>query len=196
VLYDTTGVLRVTLIARNGVGADTINRFVTVFAGMQGTLNTQIASSATAADGSATITVSLGTPPYSYHWNNGTSDSSITNVVAGLYSVSVSDANGCVYVNDTIYINFVNEIKQVASNVVVKLYPNPAMDIMNITLPQSAEALINFIDASGATVKRVNMKNSSAVSVPVNDLPAGTYLLRITDLHGNFEIASGRFIKL
>lgn len=36
-----------------------------------------------------------GTAPYTFAWNNGQSDSIATNLMAGTYSVTVTDANGC-----------------------------------------------------------------------------------------------------
>lgn len=47
------------------------------------------------ADGSASASVSGGTPPYSYSWSNGGSSSSISGLAVGTYSVTVTDANGC-----------------------------------------------------------------------------------------------------
>ena len=46
-------------------------------------------------EGSASIGVSGGTSGYAYLWNNGTTSSINNNLVAGNYSVTVTDANGC-----------------------------------------------------------------------------------------------------
>jgi gliding motility-associated-like protein len=49
------------------------------------------------ATGSGQVSVSGGTYPYSYLWNNpaGTTDSIVANLPAGVYAVEVTDANGC-----------------------------------------------------------------------------------------------------
>lgn len=59
--------------------------------------NTTSSTAATcgSANGSASIVVSGGTAPYSYLWNNGALTSTNNNLVAGAYTVSVTDANGC-----------------------------------------------------------------------------------------------------
>ncbi|MBI2967250.1 MAG: SprB repeat-containing protein, partial [Bacteroidetes bacterium] len=46
-------------------------------------------------DGTAAVTAAGGTPPYSYLWNNGETDSSAGAVGSGSYTVTVTDANGC-----------------------------------------------------------------------------------------------------
>ena len=45
--------------------------------------------------GSISITISGGTEPYNFDWSNGGQNSMIDNLVAGTYSVVVTDANGC-----------------------------------------------------------------------------------------------------
>ncbi len=47
------------------------------------------------ADGSISLTVNGGTPPYSYVWSNGTEDSEVMDLTTGSYSVEISDATGC-----------------------------------------------------------------------------------------------------
>ncbi|NJM78688.1 MAG: T9SS type A sorting domain-containing protein [Flavobacterium sp.] len=54
-----------------------------------------------ATDGSIQVTVTGGTPPYNYTWTNsigtsiGTNSPSLINLEAGSYTLSVTDANGC-----------------------------------------------------------------------------------------------------
>ncbi|MCO5288690.1 MAG: SprB repeat-containing protein [Bacteroidetes bacterium] len=46
-------------------------------------------------NGSITTSVSGGTPTYTYLWNTGATTSSITNVAAGTYTVTVTDSKLC-----------------------------------------------------------------------------------------------------
>jgi hypothetical protein len=46
-------------------------------------------------NGSITVSISNGTAPYSYLWSNGATTSSLSNLAAGVYSVTVTDGNGC-----------------------------------------------------------------------------------------------------
>ena len=46
-------------------------------------------------DGKVTTTVTGGTAPYTYAWNNTANTKDLTGVTAGTYAVTVTDANGC-----------------------------------------------------------------------------------------------------
>ncbi len=46
-------------------------------------------------DGSATLTVNGGTPPYTYTWSSGSAQQNPADLVAGNNSVTVTDAGGC-----------------------------------------------------------------------------------------------------
>ena len=60
------------------------------------------ATSALAADGSATVTASGGTAPYTYSWApSGGTAATATGLTQGAYSVTVTDDNGCVAMANT-----------------------------------------------------------------------------------------------
>jgi outer membrane protein OmpA-like peptidoglycan-associated protein len=48
------------------------------------------------ASGAIFITVEGGKKPYGYQWNNGSTKEDLTNLTLGVYTVLVTDANGCV----------------------------------------------------------------------------------------------------
>ena len=52
-------------------------------------------------DGSASVNLTGGTPPYSYSWSNGSTVSSISNVSSGSYICNIIDANGCEHTGTT-----------------------------------------------------------------------------------------------
>ncbi len=52
-------------------------------------------TSPNARNGSATATASGGTSPYRFSWSTGATTAAITGLAAGVYTVTVQDANGC-----------------------------------------------------------------------------------------------------
>ena len=49
-----------------------------------------------AADGSITVDANGGTGPYTYLWSNGVTTATADGLTAGAYTVTITDANGCV----------------------------------------------------------------------------------------------------
>lgn len=47
------------------------------------------------SDGSISLTVQGGVPPYVYQWSNGSVDSTVSNLSAGPIQVTIYDSNGC-----------------------------------------------------------------------------------------------------
>ena len=68
---------------------------VTVYPSFELECNSSDASAWEASDGTVGIIVNGGTAPYTYLWNTGATTASVSNVPAGVYSVTVTDANGC-----------------------------------------------------------------------------------------------------
>lgn len=58
--------------------------------------STVAATCGTCTDGSATATTTGGSGPYTYSWSNSAFGPTITNVAAGTYTVTITDATGCV----------------------------------------------------------------------------------------------------
>ncbi len=71
----------------------------------------------TYCDGGIAALVSGGTSPYVYHWSNSATTSSISNLCAGSYSLTVTDSNNCPINNQTSIITttIVNAVASVDS---------------------------------------------------------------------------------
>ncbi len=56
----------------------------------------EVATGAAIADGAIILEMVLGgTPPFSFHWSNGDTTQSITDLLPGVYSLTITDAEGC-----------------------------------------------------------------------------------------------------
>lgn len=51
------------------------------------------------SNGSASVSISGGTIPYTYWWSNGQTTSTATSLASGTYSINVTDAKGCITSN-------------------------------------------------------------------------------------------------
>ena len=122
------------------------------------------------SDGSISSSVSGGTAPYIYNWSNGTTSvPSLTNLLAGGYSLTVTDANGCTATDSTI----INEGANIAVDIAVT---NPVCAGTNA-------GSVTATPTGGAAPYAYNWSNG-ANTVMVNNLAAGSYEVTVTDDNG------------
>ena len=130
--------------------------------------------------GAIDVTVSGGTPPYLYNWDNNQQTEDLTNLIAGVYSISVTDSAGCSLaafyeisedttgqsdgLDEVIYFN-------------INAYPNPSNG--DVTISWSGELIsLELISALGQVI-------SKQYSFPTNtkllkNLNSGVYFVRYT----------------
>jgi hypothetical protein len=75
------------------------------------------------ADGMIEVMPSGGFPDYQYLWSNGDTTALIENLLSGTYTVTVTDANGCVEILE-MEVGFMTVINQVDKKFAVQLIPN------------------------------------------------------------------------
>ena len=121
------------------------------------------------ADGLLSVGLSGGTQPYTILWNTGSTEPSLTNLTAGTYTVSVSDANGCEG-------EFTSEIVE----------PEPwEYDINAIapTCPETADGVIEIevIDPGASGLNFSINGNDFQTETIFDELEAGDYQIVIVD---------------
>jgi len=144
---------------------------------------TQLIAAATSTDvacngdasGSASVTANGGTAPYSYTWSNGATTASITGLVAGSYSVTITDANGCT-TSASASVNEPTLLVNVASSTDVSCF-----------LGNDGSATAN---ASGGTPPYTYDWGSDGNTQTITGLVAGTYTVNVTDANGCTTIGS------
>lgn len=128
-------------------------------------------------NGSATISVSGGTAPFTYLWNNGQTTPTATNLVAGIYSVIATDAAGCsATTNITITQPTVLSANAVATNPI-------CFGNANGTATASA--------VGGTSPYTYLWTTAGTPTTPtITGLVSGTYSVTVTDANGCFQNAS------
>ncbi len=127
------------------------------------------------ADGSATAYVTGGTPNYTYLWSNGQNTATASNLVAGNYTVTVTDANACTSVMN-----------------------------VTITQPATISVTSNITDAtclnndgqvslivSGGTPPFTSTWSNSQSTLVISNLPSGFYWATVSDANNCTSLGGG-----
>jgi len=124
-------------------------------------------------DGSLTVAGTGGTGVYNYVWSNGQHTALINTLVAGSYTATVTDNNGC-------------------SGTVTKIVTEPAAltssisSHQNLSCFQSADGVITLTPAGGVTGYQYSKDNGNTwlTSPTFSSLAAGAYTLLTKDANG------------
>lgn len=137
-------------------------------------------------DGTATINPSGGIPPYTYVWQGGGTSQTRTNYSAGNYSVTVTDANSCTYVNS------VDVTQPTALS-----FTYSVGYVCNGSTYSSANIVINAAGGTGNYQYSITNGSSWQTSNTFSGLSSGPYTLRIKDVNnGNDCIGTGQAITV
>lgn len=123
-----------------------------------------------ASDGSASANASGGTAPYSYSWSSSSSGATVTNLTAGTYTVTATDANGCT----------------ATANVTVT-DPSALSSQVNTTDVNCSGANNGSVTATisgGSAPYTYSWNNPNIAGNSSLTLSAGTYILTVTDANG------------
>ncbi|MCF8371348.1 MAG: T9SS type A sorting domain-containing protein [Bacteroidales bacterium] len=121
------------------------------------------------SNGSIDMNVTGGTTPYTYFWNGGVTTQDRTNLTAGTYSVTVTDANGCTATGS-------RTITQ--PSVLTQAYTKT-----NVTCYGGSDGTIN-LTVGGGTSPYFYLWNDGATTQDRANIIAGVYWVTITDANG------------
>ncbi|WKW46941.1 T9SS type A sorting domain-containing protein [Myroides sp. JBRI-B21084] len=128
------------------------------------------------ATGSATVAPTGGTAPYTYLWSNGATTDALTNLPAGTYSVSVTDANLCVK----------NETFTITEPTVLVATSTSKTDV---TWYGGNDGTAT-VTASDGTSPYTYLWSTGDTTAAVSNLVAGTHTVTVTDANGCTATAS------
>ncbi len=164
------GTYHLTLTDANGSIADlevTINEPALLTASATGSNNLCFGES----NGTASVSVEGGTTPYTYLWSNGETTESISSLAAGVYSVTVTDDNGCTTTAQY-------QVTQ----------PTQLAAIATGTSTSCANSAT--VSASGGAGGYTYLWSNGATTQSITSLLAGTYTVTVTDGNGCQTTAS------
>nr|WP_294862391.1 choice-of-anchor J domain-containing protein [uncultured Fluviicola sp.] len=140
----------------------------------------------TCPDGSASVSPTDGTAPYSYLWSDGSTTGSLSNALPGTYNVSITDANGC-EITASVTINFstlgMDELQQFGLTV----YPNPMTDFIKVESTKYTIESAQLIDNSGRLVLESSI-NGKVGTIETTHLAKGNYQLILQTGNQTFEV--------
>nr|MBA3901352.1 T9SS type A sorting domain-containing protein [Bacteroidota bacterium] len=119
-------------------------------------------------NGSASVEVTGGTMPYSYEWSDSQTDSMATDLTAGVFTVTVTDANGCIE-TDTVTIAEPTELVTTSNETDASCYGEDN---------GTAEA-----SAIGGTPPYNYTWDTGQTGVVATGLMAGNYVVTVTDIN-------------
>ena len=126
-------------------------------------------------DGSATVTASGATAPYTYKWSNGATTASISGLTAGEYGVTVTDANGCVKTATV-------KVDQPATLLTLTTATSP------VKCFDGADGSASVVASGGGTTYTYSW-NTGATTAAITGLRAGEYGVTVTDNNGCVKIS-------
>jgi hypothetical protein len=142
-------------------------------------------SSGDLPDGAIFLSVSGGTPPYSFLWLGITgeevgTEEDLIGAFPGLYYLAVTDSNGCESM-DVFSIESVALTPSWSDR--VRLYPNPVGDLLTLELPSGKTFHLRLRDAWGRVHASMDRLQGD-LRIPMGQLPSGMYILQIQDEQG------------
>ncbi|WBM74406.1 reprolysin-like metallopeptidase [Saprospira grandis] len=123
-------------------------------------------------DGTATATISGGTAGYTFLWSDGQTTATATNLVAGTYTVSITDANGCTTVATAVVNNSCTPCTLAATTSATDASCNASNDGSATAIATAGTTPYSFLWSDGQT------------TATASNLIAGTYIVTVTDAAG------------
>jgi gliding motility-associated-like protein len=134
-------------------------------AGPSAPLSNIINDNCTYGIGSVTVSPVNGTPPYTYLWSNAAVTQTISNLYAGVYGITVTDANNCTAVN----------------SVTITDAPSPTLSFTSTPSSCGQSDGSATVTAVGGSGTYTYLWSNGGVMQTINNVAAGNYSVVVDD---------------
>lgn len=150
------------------------------------------------------LTLDAGSGYVSYLWNDASSSQtlSVTDTTSGQivnsYYVTVTDTNSCVLSDSiNVTIDVCSRINETTSDGFFKVYPNPALDVLNIQNISNLNSEIRIFNLLGKCLLTKMIKsNQDELQLDVSSIPAGIYSIEFSsENNSTYRISKVCLIK-
>ncbi len=145
--------------------------------GLQATASATPTGCGASCNGTANVTISGGSAPYTILWSNGATTANISSLCAGVYTVQVTDNGGCSISAQATVTNGTSSI-------------NVSVTALNETCAGACDGGLNT-SASGGTSPYSYLWSDNSTLANISDQCPGTYSVTVTDQNGCSGTASG-----
>jgi len=166
------GSYTVTATSSNGCTASTSASISDNTATVTVDINVTAVTSCTSPNGTAVAVASGGSSPYAYSWSSGQTSSTLNGLNAGVYAVTVTDANSCQGTDNATVGTSVNQ-------------PSVTATATDETSQNANDGTATATGSSGSAPYLYEWSTTPAqTSATATGLDAGTYTVTLTDANG------------
>jgi hypothetical protein len=124
-------------------------------------------------------------------------------VATDLYRLKLEDLNGAITYSNVIALRYSTSSDN-ADNSAVNIYPNPAVNSINVSIVKNSITVINapnpsysikITNSTGKILKTINTAQDTWQD-NINYLLPGTYIIDVTNNSDNTKVGQGKFVKL
>jgi hypothetical protein len=120
----------------------------------------------------------------------GAATSTIHETEGGLYTVVVTDGNGCTDTSFAYKINSgISGVNNIVNNADVRVYPNPASSLLHIDAPEQVNVALYSIEG------KLLLEQKDATNIDIANLANGMYMIMIYDANG-LLLKTAKFAKI
>ncbi|MBI1225410.1 MAG: DUF5123 domain-containing protein [Bacteroidetes bacterium] len=124
---------------------------------------------ATGVNGTANLTINSGAAPFQLEWYDGSTDTILTNLSPGVYTVTITDANGCTF-TDSVTVGLMGSLSL-------------GINISPITCSGGSDGLAT-VQPIGGTMPYTWLWQNGETTPMLDSLGGGTYSATVTDAIG------------